>query len=118
MITDFLNQWHIEGLAVGLATFLIIGLFHPLVIKGEYYFGLGCRWAFLVLGVAMCVASILVCNTIASILLGVIAFSSFWSIKEVTEQRERVLKGWFPRNPRRDYGDGAPRTQQQTQQRR
>ena len=27
------------GLLVGLATFLIIGLFHPLVIKAEYYLG-------------------------------------------------------------------------------
>ena len=27
------------GLLVGLATFLIIGLFHPLVIKAEYYIG-------------------------------------------------------------------------------
>ena len=25
------------GILIGLATFLIIGLFHPLVIKGEYY---------------------------------------------------------------------------------
>lgn len=27
------------GLLVGLSTFLIIGLFHPLVIKAEYYIG-------------------------------------------------------------------------------
>lgn len=110
MITEFLRQWHIEGLTVGLATFLIIGIFHPLVIKGEYYFGTGCRWFFLALGVVMCVASVLVENTVGSILLGVVAFSSFWSIKEVLEQRERVRKGWFPRNPRRRYDDiDAPR---------
>lgn len=54
MITSFLEQWHISGLAVGLATFLIIGLFHPLVIKGEYYFGLRIRWALLILGIVMC----------------------------------------------------------------
>ncbi|MBR3485797.1 MAG: DUF4491 family protein, partial [Bacteroidales bacterium] len=29
------------GLIVGIATFLCIGLFHPLVIKAEYYFLLG-----------------------------------------------------------------------------
>ncbi|MBO7165799.1 MAG: DUF4491 family protein, partial [Muribaculaceae bacterium] len=34
---------------------------------------------------------------------GVFAFSSFWSIKEVEGQQERVRKGWFPRNPRRTY---------------
>ena len=27
------------GLLIGVATFLCIGLFHPLVIKAEYYFG-------------------------------------------------------------------------------
>jgi hypothetical protein len=32
---------------------------------------------------------------------GVTAFSSFWSIIEVFEQRERVRKGWFPENPKR-----------------
>jgi len=28
---------HLEGLLIGVATFLIIGLFHPVVIKAEYY---------------------------------------------------------------------------------
>lgn len=101
MITEFLNQYHITGLTVGLATFLIIGLFHPIVIKGEYYFGLRMRWFFLALGVIMCVVSIISDSSIVSILAGVTAFSSFWGIKEVNEQRERVLKGWFPMNPRR-----------------
>lgn len=101
------SQSHLEGLLVGAATFLIIGLFHPLVIKGEYYFGTSCRWAFAVLGVVMCGVSLAVESTIWSILAGVVAFSSFWAIKEIGEQRERVLKGWFPRNPKResDYGD-------------
>ena len=35
--------------------------------------------------------------------LGVTAFSCFWSILEVFQQQERVHKGWFPRNPRRRY---------------
>ncbi|MDE7418663.1 MAG: DUF4491 family protein [Muribaculaceae bacterium] len=35
-------------------------------------------------------------------LLGVTAFSCFWSILEVKEQRERVRKGWFPANPKRN----------------
>lgn len=34
------------GLIIGAATFLIIGLFHPLVIKGEYYFGVKIWWMF------------------------------------------------------------------------
>ncbi|MBQ5683504.1 MAG: DUF4491 family protein, partial [Peptococcaceae bacterium] len=27
----------------------------------------------------------------------------FWSIGELKEQRERVEKGWFPKNPNRKY---------------
>ena len=38
-----------------------------------------------------------------SAICGVFAFSSFWTIKEVFEQEERVRKGWFPRNPKRKY---------------
>jgi hypothetical protein len=34
-------------------------------------------------------------------LLGVLGCSSFWTIKELFEQRERVAKGWFPANPKR-----------------
>lgn len=99
-MSEFINTYNLAGLLVGLATFLIIGLFHPLVIKGEYYLGQKSNWLFLVGGVATTVGS-LVTTGIVSILLGVTAFSCFWSILEVREQRERVRKGWFPKNPRR-----------------
>ena len=36
---EFLTAHHLLGLTIGLCAFLCIGLFHPLVIKGEYYFG-------------------------------------------------------------------------------
>ncbi|MEE1208042.1 MAG: DUF4491 family protein [Muribaculaceae bacterium] len=97
---DLLTEYHLTGLAVGLATFLIIGIFHPFVIKGYYYFGLKCRWWFAVSGVAFCLLSLWVSDVTLSTLCGVTAFSCFWSIKEVSEQAERVRKGWFPGNPR------------------
>ena len=87
------------GIVVGLATFLIIGLFHPIVIKAEYYLGTKCWWVFLVAGIVFCVLSIVVENLIASTILGVTAFSSFWSIGELFEQKQRVKKGWFPEGP-------------------
>lgn len=96
-----LDNFHFQGLAIGLATFLIIGLFHPLVIKGYYYLGLRCRVYFALAGAIMCVVSLLLADTVLSTIAGVTAFSCFWSIKEVTEQKERVRKGWFPENPRR-----------------
>ncbi len=86
-----------EGLIIGIATFLIIGLFHPIVIKAEYYWGVGCWWIFLVVGIAGIAGSLLITSTLLSTLLGVFAFSSLWSIHELFQQRERVRKGWFPK---------------------
>ena len=90
-----------SGIIIGVVTFLVIGLFHPLVIKAEYYIGVKSWWLFLLLGIVSAVASLLVNDLTLSILLGVVAFSSFWSIGEVFEQKKRVEKGWFPANPKK-----------------
>lgn len=100
-MTQFLDSYHLLGITIGLITFLIIGLFHPLVIKGEYYLGVKCWWMFLVAALISGAASLMVDDVLLSSVLGVVSFSSFWSIKEIFEQRERVRKGWFPKNPRR-----------------
>lgn len=93
------------GLLIGLATFLTIGLFHPIVIKAEYYFGRRCWWAFLLAGLLFMAASVFVDNEYLSIICGVVAFSSLWGILEVFQQHRRVQRGWFPMNPKRkqDY---------------
>ena len=70
----FIETYNLTGIVVGLATFLIIGIFHPLVIKGEYYFGLRCRWAFLAAGIAGLIASVAINDMIVSSLCGVFAF--------------------------------------------
>ena len=92
---------HFSGLIVGLATFLIIGAFHPVVIKTEYHFGVKVWWVFLLAGILFAAASLFVENEVGSTILGVTAFSCFWSILELFEQRERVRKGWFPKKPTR-----------------
>ncbi|MBR5455491.1 MAG: DUF4491 family protein [Bacteroidaceae bacterium] len=89
------------GILIGFVTFLVIGLFHPLVIKAEYYLGVKSWWLFLLLAIAASVASLLVASIVLSIILGVVAFSSFWSIGEVFQQKKRVEKGWFPKNPKK-----------------
>ena len=89
------------GIAIGLASFLIIGLFHPLVIKAEYYLGTKSWWIFLFAGIIFFISSLLMTDLIVSILLGILAFSSFWSILEIFEQSKRVEKGWFPANPKK-----------------
>ena len=100
---DFLNEYRLAGLVIGICTFLIIGIFHPIVVKAEYYWGTKCWWIFLLLGIVGVIASLYTENILIASLLGVFAFSSFWTIKEVFEQEERVKKGWFPKNPKRTY---------------
>lgn len=90
---------HIDGPLIGLATFLIIGVFHPVVVKTEYYFGTRPWWIFLLAGLACVGAALFVDHTPASAILGVAGFSSLWSILELFEQRKRVRKGWFPKGP-------------------
>lgn len=87
------------GMIVGLATFLIIGIFHPIVIKAEYYLGAKCWWIFLLAGLIFGGMSIITDALVPSTILGVIAFSSLWSILELLHQKERVNKGWFPEGP-------------------
>lgn len=89
------------GICIGLATFLIIGVLHPVVIKAEYYIGKRIWPAFLVLGVLCIAGSLLISGVILSSLGAVLGFSLLWSIRELFEQEERVKKGWFPANPRK-----------------
>ena len=92
-----------QGIIIGFGTFLLIGLFHPIVVKAEYYFSKKIYPLFIVAGVILLILSYFVKSNIASALLGVAGFSSFWSVIEVFEQEERVAKGWFPKNPKRKY---------------
>ena len=84
------------GILVGLVTFLTIGVFHPIVIKAEYYWGKRCWWVFLVVGLITLGLSLLLDNVVLSTIVGVFSFSCFWSIHEIIEQEKRVERGWFP----------------------
>lgn len=92
---------HFNGIITGAATFLIIGLCHPLVIKAEYYIGKKSWWGFLAVGIVLAAISLTLSDTTLSTIFGAGAFSFFWGIGEVIEQEKRVLKGWFPENPAR-----------------
>ena len=61
---EFLNEYHLAGLFIGICTFLIIGLFHPVVVKAEYYWGTKCWWIFLILGIGGVIASLSIDNVI------------------------------------------------------
>lgn len=94
-----------EGLLIGLTTFIIIGCFHPIVIKAEYYFGTRIWWVFLIVGIGAIIGALLTEQIYWSSILGILGFSCFWSILEVFAQKKRVQRGWFPMNPKRkkDY---------------
>ncbi len=98
------------GIIVGAATFLIIGIFHPLVIKMEYHLGKNSWWMFLAAGIVLAAISLFTGSQIASTIVGATAFSCFWSILEMFQQEGRVLRGWFPENPKRhDYYEALRR---------
>ncbi|MDR2611140.1 MAG: Maf family nucleotide pyrophosphatase [Clostridiales Family XIII bacterium] len=101
---------HILGPVVGIVTFVIIGLFHPLVVKTEYHIGKKIWPLFLVCGLAFTTASMLIANPYLSVILAIIAFTCFWTIVELHEQEKRVAKGWHPRKPKPqgDSGKTAP----------
>jgi len=91
-----------QGIIIGAAAFIIIGVFHPVVIKAEYHLGTRSWPLFLVVGAVTLILSVFLESTLWSAILGVFGFSSLWSIRELFEQEERVEKGWFPANPNRE----------------
>ncbi len=92
---------HFSGIIIAISCFLIIGLFHPIVIKTEYYTGTRFWWMFLIVGILSLLSALFIANSLYSAILGIFGASSLWSIKELFEQRDRVKKGWFPMNPKR-----------------
>ena len=89
------------GVIIAISTFLIIGLFHPLVIKAEYHFGTRCWWIFLLTGLVTIGSAFFIADVLWSALIGVVGASLLWSIGELFAQKRRVEKGWFPMNPKR-----------------
>ena len=59
-------ELHFTGIIIAVSTFLIIGIFHPIVIKTEYYWGTRPWWLFFVGGILAVCLAITVENVIAS----------------------------------------------------
>ena len=99
---------HFQGILLGLASFLSIGLFHPVVIRCEYHFSYRIWPLFLIAGVILLGISLRFSNVILSAILGVIGFSCFWSVVELFQQHKRVERGWFPANPKYHHTEKKP----------
>ncbi len=89
-----------EAIIIGAAALGMIGIFHPIVIRCEYYFTSGVWPIFLVVGLAALTGALFTHGLCAN-LLAVFGSSALWSIIELKKQTKRVERGWFPKNPKR-----------------
>ena len=89
-----------EAVIVGVSSLVIIGAFHPIVIKAEYHFSSRCWWAFALVGAGFLLIALLT-QGLLSYILALVGSACLWSIVELFHQEKRVEKGWFPKNPKR-----------------
>ncbi len=94
---------YFTGIIIAASTFLAIGIWHPIVIKTEYYWGTRPWIIYLIVGLACIAAALFIENAIISSIVGVFGASALWGIGELFAQKRRVEKGWFPKNPNRKY---------------
>jgi uncharacterized membrane protein YfhO len=92
---------YFDGIIIGFIAFLTIGFFHPVIIYGEYHFGVKLWILFLFMGIISCILSLMFKNTIISSMFAIIGFCCFWSILELFHQKKRVEKGWFPKKEKK-----------------
>ncbi len=96
---DVLN-W--TGIISGAAMIVLTGVFHPVVVKCEYYFSAKVWPVFLVLGVvSFCVSGVVEDGVVSSV-AGILGAILLWCIRELKEQEKRVENGWYPKNPKRE----------------
>lgn len=90
------------GIFVGLVLFILIGVLHVVIIKGVYYYGTKIWPSFFIIGVGLLVWSLFL-DDLWSAFAGVLGFTSLWCVKETFDQVKRIEKGWYPKNPKRQY---------------
>lgn len=88
-----------NGLIVGIGTFLLIGVFHILVIKREFYFGKESWLVFAGAGIVAVALSTVIQNETASALVAVFGITCLWSIKELFEQENTGQKRLVSEQP-------------------
>ena len=89
------------GLVMGSTMILAAGLGHVLVIKWEYYWGTKTWPGLFAIGSLLVISSILVDNILLSGVFGISGAALLWGVLELSRQRKRVERGWFPKNPKR-----------------
>ena len=92
---------YFTGIIIAVCTFVTIGIWHPIVIKTEYYWGTRPWRIYLVIGLVSIGAALFIENPLVSAVVGVFGASALWGIGELFSQKKRVERGWFPKNPNR-----------------
>lgn len=94
------------GLLTGLVLLLAIGFGHVWVIRLEYYVGAHIWCGVFLLGVLIASASLLVPSFAIAAIFGILAGSLIWGATELPAQQDRVRRGLFPSNPKRNDSKG------------
>ena len=89
---------YFTGIIIAVCTFVTIGIWHPIVIKTEYYWGTRPWIIYLVIGLISIGAALFIENPLVSAVVGVFGASALWGIGELFSQKKRVERGWFPKN--------------------
>ncbi|MDR2652991.1 MAG: DUF4491 family protein [Prevotellaceae bacterium] len=83
---------YFTGLLIGASVFLLIGLFHPLVVKAEYYLGKKkLKRIFAIISLLSTVISLFT-GLLLSIYFGCLGFSCLWAIFEADKQEKRRIE--------------------------
>ncbi len=90
-----------SGVIIAVVTMAAIGIFHPIVIKAEYYFSKSIWPLFAVAGLGLLIGSMFIDNVLLSAAIAVVGASCLWGIRELFQQEKRVQKGQFPINEKR-----------------
>ena len=67
---------YFTGITIAVLTFLTIGIWHPIVIKTEYYWGTRPWIIYLIIGLSCIVAALFIANVYLSAFLGVFGASA------------------------------------------
>ena len=94
---------YFTGIIIAASTFLAIGVWHPIVIKTEYYWGTRPWIVYLIVGLACIAGALFIENAILSSIVGVFGASALWGIGELFAQKKRVEKEKKKKNPKRKY---------------
>ena len=87
------------GIIIAACTFLTIGVWHPIVIKTEYYWGTRPWVLYLVVGVASIVAALFIENTLISSVVGVFGPPPFGVSGNFSNRKIGWRKAGSPRIP-------------------